>query len=242
MVVSLFRRRKDHAEIPRLRTRVSRADNDNVNRVALGELTPDLKSYLGRAAYLQLTIFQAASLGVSGAPHLRGMHAMTWVAQRSLEKYAGLVDEIARAGHDPVLTMEPFRHDILEFQRTTRGADWFENLVSVYVTAGLLDDFFVRLAGGLSEERGKRVAALLSPDAGRSHIVDELLAAIGENPRLASRLALWGRRLVGDTLLVARSALAVPEDTAPDEARLEPVFTELIAAHARRMDALGLTA
>ncbi|MCY7325189.1 MAG: hypothetical protein LH605_03560, partial [Microbacteriaceae bacterium] len=60
--------------------------------------------------------------------------------------------------------------------------------------------------------------------------------------RLASRLAMWGRRLVGDTLLIARSALAVPENTAPDEVRLEPVFTELIAAHTRRMDALGLTA
>jgi hypothetical protein len=42
---------------------------------------------------------------------------------------------------------------------------------------------------------------------------------------------------VGDTLLVARSAMAVTQDS-----RIEPVFTELIAAHTRRMDGLGLTA
>jgi LPS sulfotransferase NodH len=66
--------------------------------------------------------------------------------------------------------------------------------------------------------------------------------AIEANPHLASRLAMWGRRLVGDTLLMARAALALPDNTAPDDARLEPVFTELIAAHTRRMDDLGLTA
>jgi hypothetical protein len=51
---------------------------------------------------------------------------------------------------------------------------------------------------------------------------------------------MWGRRLVGDTLLVARSALA--SHAREDQERLEPVWTELIAAHTRRMDALGLTA
>ncbi len=52
---------------------------------------------------------------------------------------------------------------------------------------------------------------------------------------------MWGRRLVGDTMLVARSSLAIGRE-APGEDRIEPVFTELIAAHTRRMDALGLTA
>ena len=55
---------------------------------------------------------------------------------------------------------------------------------------------------------------------------DELRTLIEQNPRVASRLAMWGRRLIGDTMLVARSA----------------AFAELIGAHTRRMDALGLTA
>jgi hypothetical protein len=57
---------------------------------------------------------------------------------------------------------------------------------------------------------------------------------------------MWGRRLVGDTLLVARSAMPAADPASGEarnnEARIEPVFTELIAAHTRRMDGLGLTA
>jgi LPS sulfotransferase NodH len=77
---------------------------------------------------------------------------------------------------------------------------------------------------------------------GEELLAAELLAAIDANPRLAARLAMWGRRLVGDTMLVARSALKTSANHDSDEARIEPVFTELIAAHTRRMDALGLTA
>lgn len=213
-----------------------------MNRVALGELTPDLASYLGRASYIQLAIFETAASGVLTSPNIRGKNQMSKVADLSLAKYAGLIAELTRTGQDPVATMQPFRHDIERFQKLTLGADWYETLVASYVTAGLLDDFFVRLAGGLSEELERRIASLLTPDSGSSFIIAELRSAIDSNPHLASRLAMWGRRLVGDTLLIARSALAVPENTAPDEARLEPVFTELIAAHTRRMDALGLTA
>ena len=77
-------------------------------------------------------------------------------------------------------------------------------------------------------------------------LVHELQTAIENDVALGSRLAMWGRRLVGDTLLVARSAMpaADPGTDRGDgaEARIEPVFTELIAAHTRRMDGLGLTA
>ena len=225
-----------------MRPRSARSNDEIVNRVALGELTPDLASYLGRAAYLQLSIFETAARAVSTAPDTRGKNALSRVAQLSLEKYEGLIAELKRSGHEPTSTMEPFRREIDEFQRLALGGDWYENLVTSYVTAGLLDDFFVRLAGGLSDEQSRRIGILLKPDTGSEFIVEELRAAIDANPRLASRLAMWGRRLVGDTLLIARSALAVPENTAPDEARLEPVFTELITAHTRRMDALGLTA
>jgi hypothetical protein len=112
--------------------------------------------------------------------------------------------------------------------------------VTSYVTSGLLDDFYRSLASGLPGDTALRVGAIFSSADGHDLIIAELRSAIEANPRLASRLAMWGRRLVGDTLLIARSALS--EQSHPDEARLEPVFTELIAAHTRRMDALGLTA
>jgi hypothetical protein len=41
---------------------------------------------------------------------------------------------------------------------------------------------------------------------------------------------------------VARSAIPVTARASSKQERIEPVFTELIAAHTRRMDGLGLTA
>ena len=48
--------------------------------------------------------------------------------------------------------------------------------------------------------------------------------------------------LVGDTLLIARSALRPGTLRIADEEKVEPVFTELMAAHSKRMDAMGLAA
>ena len=106
----------------------------------------------------------------------------------------------------------------------------------------MLDGYFSRLAEGLPVELGARVRAILDEEGAAVVLESELRAAIAADPSLADRLALWGRSLVGDTLLIARSALRASE--APDRAgeQVEPVFTELIADHTRRMDALGLTA
>lgn len=227
---------------PKLKQRTMADAAVGVNRVALAELTPVLSRYLGQAACLQLLNFENLSALIASAPTLENKSALVRVASLSLEKYEGLIAEIELTGGNPVDHLEPFAPRIESFQQATRGGDWYEGLVTSYVTAGILDDFFIALAEGLQEGPATRIRELLSGNEGSRIIVEQLSASTATNPRLASRLALWGRRLVGDTLLIARSALAVPEDTRPDEARLEPVFTDLIAAHTRRMDNLGLTA
>ncbi|MCU1545642.1 MAG: hypothetical protein JWP30_742 [Homoserinimonas sp.] len=237
---TLFGRPKKHVVAPRLKPRSSKNAPDT-NRVALAELTPQLSKYLGQAAYLQLSNIEVLSNLISTAPSVADKVAVTRIAALSVHKYEGLVAEMDQIGENAAELMEPFAPHIETFQRATLGGDWYEGLVTSYVTAGILDDFFIALAEGLDDDAARRIRSLLS-DQASDLMVAELAAAIEANPRLASRLALWGRRLVGDTLLVARSALAVPENQHPDEARLEPVFTELIAAHTRRMDQLGLTA
>ena len=47
---------------------------------------------------------------------------------------------------------------------------------------------------------------------------------------------------MGDTLLIARGALRPQTLDAAEEKRVEPVFTDLLAGHARRMAAIGLDA
>ena len=211
-------------------------------KVDLATLTPDLTTFLGKSAYLQLAIFENLSRVVRTAPSTEAKSALSQVAGLALAKHQGLVAEIERHGEDAATTMEPFVDEIDSFQRITEGNDWFESVTSCYLTAGLLDDFLVRLAAGLPGAAGGRIVDILEADSGEAIIVSELLAAIEKNPRLGARLAMWGRRLVGDTMLLARWTLRPSDNHDSDEARIEPVFTELIAAHTRRMDALGLTA
>jgi len=211
-------------------------------KVDLVEFTPDIMSFLGRAAYVQLTQFENLSRAISSAPSTAAKTAIGRAAELSLSKHRMLVDEIAKDGGSAAEVMEPSTADVDRFERATHGADWFETLVTCYLTAGFLDDFFTRLAQGLPADPARRVADIYARESGEAVLAELLQTAIEENPRLASRLAMWGRRLVGDTMLVARSALLYGENHTSDEARIEPVFTELIAAHTRRMDALGLTA
>lgn len=238
-VASWISRRRPQVELPRLKPRGTPAP---ATRVDLHEVMPDLLPYLGQAAYLQLEAFQTLSRVVIDVDDLGDKEKIAAAAGASLSKHQGVVAEIRRRGDDPAEVMRKFADEIDGFSALTTGADWPETLLAVQVTSGLLDDFFIRLAAGLPGDVGPRIAQLLGSDGGQEGIVEVLRAAIGADQQLASRLALWGRRLVGDTLLVARFALHLSGNTATDAERIEPIFTELIAAHTRRMDALGLTA
>ena len=138
--------------------------------------------------------------------------------------------------------MAPFAPATDRFRQASAGADWYELLLGIHVTAGMLDGYFSRLAEGLPVELGSRVRAILDEEGATVVLEAELRAAIADDPALADRLALWGRSRVGDTLLIARSALRASERPDRTGQQVEPVFTELIADHTRRMDALGLTA
>ncbi len=227
----------------------------------ISDLTPELLPYLGQAAYFELGMFENLAHAIRISPDLQAKEGLSVVAGRALAKHQGLVAEIRRRGGEPADVMAPFAPALDDFRAKTEGADWHELLLTCYLAGGLLDDFFIRLSDGLPGDVGPRIAHLLGQGAGTDVLVTHLKAAIDGNPGLGSHLALWGRRLVGDTMLVARSAIpaaAVPLDasataTAPattrapaasaqGEARIEPVFTELVAAHTRRMDGLGLTA
>ncbi|MEO6942105.1 MAG: ferritin-like fold-containing protein [Terrimesophilobacter sp.] len=240
-MVTLFPRRKKRPSPTRHRTRRPNP-NQVVNRVGLSELTPELPRFLGQAAYLQLSFFESLSRAVIAAPTTASKEAMSKVAAIALSRHHALVSELEKLGHEPSAAMEPFVASIDSFQVRTHGSDWSESLLAYYVESGILDDGFVSIAEGFSREHSTRITDLLDDDEPSKLIAGLLRAEIGENPRLASRLALYGRRLVGDVLLLARSGLDLPENTAPDDERLEPVLTELIADHTRRMDDLGLTA
>jgi hypothetical protein len=210
-----------------------------VERLQLDDVSPELDVYLGQAAYLQLSLYETMGRAGAGAPTLSGRLVTGVLATTALERHRAIVAEIERGGKEPADLMAPHRDAIDRFLERTSGADWYESMLTGYVTAGILNDLFANLLRSLPIDVRQRLRTVFDARE-EPAVVEELTARIDEDPVVASRLAMWGRRLVGDTLLVARSALA--SHAREDQERLEPVWTELIAAHTRRMDALGLTA
>lgn len=217
-----------------------------MDRVAIGELEPDFAALVGQVAYLQLAQFETASAVAGRTSDLKARENLTRVAAAILQKHHDLIDLLAKQGVDPTVSMRPFTAGIDRYRRRLANAGWAESVLTLHLTTGILDDFFSRLAAGLPGAAGQQVADVIARDPGHEALVAVLTKIVVQDPRRGSRLAMWGRRLVGDTLLVARSALdAVPSVAGAqrgDDVRVEPVLSEIIAQHTRRMDALGLTA
>lgn len=227
--------------------RTRRGAPTRVDRIALGDLRPDSDALLGRVAYLKLALFESASAVAGRATDLGDRESITRVAAAVLEQHTELSAMIEARGIASAVAMHPFTADIDRYRRRLSESGWHESVLTLHLSAGLLDDFFAGLAAGLPDPDGRRIAEILERDIGHDSLVAVLQEGLAADKRLGSRLALWGRRLVGDTLLVARGALADVRDAAgqpasTEERRIEPVMNDLIAAHTRRMDRLGLTA
>ncbi|MDN3494698.1 ferritin-like fold-containing protein [Planococcus sp. APC 4015] len=219
----------------------ARGDFGGATRVDFEELAPDIDTFLGQAAYLQLGFFETLSELIALTPELAQKEALSRAAGAALRKHQELVAVIRERGDDPTALMLPFREPLDAFRRATHGVRPQETMLSVHITAGMLDDFYLALASSYSDT-GRRVARILQADDDRQALVDIIGATIASDAEWESLLAMWGRRLVGDTLLIARAALRPGELRIADEEKVEPVFTELMAAHSRRMDGMGLAA
>ena len=216
----------------------SRGEAGDATRVDFAELAPELNTFLGQAAYLQLGYFETLTRLIRATTDLSEKEILSRAAGAALAKHRGIVDIIAAHGDDPTEVMLPFREQLDAFRRKTLGPRIAETMLAVYLTAGMLDDFYIALASSYGDT-GAKVARILSEADDRHEIIGIIGATIASDEQWRSLLSMWGRRLVGDTILVARAALR-PHLPGAENDKLEPVFTELMGAHARRMDAMGL--
>ncbi|MBB2974768.1 hypothetical protein FHX49_000309 [Microbacterium endophyticum] len=236
-VFEWFRRRRRPVRNLRLRTR---DELQAARKVDFAALAPDIDTYLGQAAYLQLGYVETLSELIAATPELSQKESLSRAAGAALRKHGELVGLIRDRGDDPTALMLPFREQLDTFRRATHGSRPQETMLSVHLTAGLLDDFYRTLAAGYGDT-GRRVARILGQDSDRDALVEILTSTIASSDEWASLLGLWGRRLVGDTLLIARAALRPHVlEVEEQEKQVEPVFTEIMGIHARRMEAMGL--
>jgi hypothetical protein len=206
---------------------------------------------LGVIAYGELTAFERLVDDAKLAPSLGDKMELTAMAVAEFGHVGPLLDRIAALGADPVAAMQPFEKPIDEFHAHTRPRDWLEGLVKAYVGDGLAADFYREVAAFL--DRGTRDLVIDSlEESGQSRFaIDRVRAAIEADHRVGGRLALWGRRLMGEALSQAQrvaadrdalTALLAGGIDRPgmDLAALGRMFTRLTENHAKRMDELGL--
>jgi hypothetical protein len=206
---------------------------------------------LGAISYGEISAFERLAEDARMAPTLEDKVAIATMASAEFGKVAPLHARISELGSDPFAAMAPFRDAIDLFHEHTAPSDWFESLIKAYVGDGLADDFYREIAAFLDTGTRDLVVASLDDVGHAEFVVGRVRAAIGADPRLGGRLALWGRRLMGEALTQAQrvaaerdalSALLAGGVDRPglDLAAIGRMFTRLTERHAQRMAELGL--
>ncbi|GLB66979.1 ferritin-like domain-containing protein [Arthrobacter mangrovi] len=205
----------------------------------------------GVMAYGELSAFERFSSDARFSPTLRDRAEIGRVAVIEFEHFEMVSAELARMGVDVQTAMLPFQASIDAFHERTRPGDWYESLMKAYVADAVSGDFYRAIASRLDPQTREVVAGIKENKEQLELLTTRLAQALEGNERLASRLALWGRRLVGEALTQAQrigiersflGGLLGFEESGAQETVIAELFAELTRNHSRRMNALGLTA
>src|SRR5262245_35103008 len=220
--------------------------SDPAYRVAIVDL-------LGGLAYSELSAFERLTADAAKAPTLQDKVALASMATAEFGHFGRLRDRLIELDADPFAAMEPFHEPVDAFHAYTAPSDWLESLVKAYVGDGLAADFYREIAAYVDESTRELILGTLGDTGHADFVVEHVRHPIDENPKIAGRLALWARRLMGEALSQAQrvaaerdalSALLVGGVDRPgmDLAAIGRMFTRLTETHTERMEALGLRA
>lgn len=218
--------------------------DDPAYRVAVVDL-------LGAIAYGELSAFERLAEDSKLAPTLEDKMALAGMASAEFGHLAKLMERLRELGADPFAAMTPFRTPIDDFHQHTAPRNWLEGLIKAYVGDGLAADFYREIASALDPDTRALIDSSLVDSGHAAFVVERVRAATDADPRVSGRLALWGRRLMGEALSQAQrvvaerdglsSLLAGSEDRpGMDLASIGRMFSRLTDRHVERMAELGL--
>lgn len=208
---------------------------------------------LGAIAYGELSAFERLAEDAKLAPTLADKVAIGQMAAAEFGHLTRLRERLESLGADPFAAMESFQAGFDSFHQHTAPADWYEGLIKAYVGDGLAADFYREIAAYLDADTRDLIISALDDSGHSAFVVERVRKGIEQDPRLGGRLALWGRRLMGEALTQAQrvaaerdalSALLAGGVDRPglDLAALGRMFARLTERHAQRMADLGLDA
>lgn len=212
-------------------------------------MSPDaaLIDLLGMVAYGELSAFDRMAADARLAPDLRRRATLSEMAAAEIANYCRLADRLTELGVTPETAMAPYVAVLQAYHDSTEPKDWLEALTKAYVGEGVADDFIHEVASLIREPDRQLILDVLHDSRYDDFAADEIRAAIEADPRVASRLSMWARRLVGEAFSqairvagerVALTALIV--ESTGDQAGVQALLKRLTAAHTARMANAGL--
>ena len=206
---------------------------------------------LGVLAYGELSAFDRLAEDARHAPTLSGRAALSAMAAAEIGHFRLLEEHLLGMGVSVEDAMRPFVAQWDAYHASTAPRSWLESLVKAYLGDGLAADFYREIAGWLPGPTGDLVQQVLA-DTGHSAFAErEVKAACAGSRQVHDRLALWGRRLLGEAVTQAQHIVAERDELAEfivsgsvsgsgDLSGIAALLKRLQSNHGKRMAKLGL--
>jgi len=210
---------------------------------------------LGLLAYGELMAFERMAADSALAPTISDKAALAGHAAAEEQHFEVLRARLVEMGVEPELAMTPFVRPLEAFHAQTAPSDWLEGLAKAYVGDAIAADFYAEVADQLDNETRELVLEVVGDTGFGEYAAGQLETAVNSDPRVAGRIALWSRRIVGAALAEAQrvveehealSNLFMPEAEGDElTAQLDQLghtLTRVIDRHSARMRRIQLEA
>lgn len=205
--------------------------------------TPSLPvAIFGLLACVRLTAFERRAADAGQAASYEDRVTLGGLATTAFAQFERLRDRLIALGADPWTAMRPFQQAVTAFHERTRPSDAMEALAKVYVADAILADLYVDVACRADPGIEETVRASLADSGHATLVTERLRAAAAADERLASRLGLWARRLVGEALSQAH-VITVRDGglrVAFGDDGVAAAFDRVVDRHQARMRAISL--